>query len=58
MLAKGCKKGIEAAGVSAEILAVLEKNSHRKSQIHFDSFQRWTKCKAVPPSVVEKSSIP
>lgn len=58
MLAKGCKKGVAAAGVSTEILAVLEKNSHRKSQIHFDPFQRWTNAKGTFSVVNKKQRIP
>ena len=58
MLAKGCKKGVAAAGVCAEILAVLEKNSHRKSQIHFDPFQRWTNAKGTFSVIQKKQRIP
>jgi len=58
MLARGCKRGLIAAGVSTEIRAVLKKSIHRKSQVHFDSFQRWTNARGAFSVVEKKQRIP
>ena len=58
MLAKGCQKHLMSASIHVEIRAILEKCIHRKSQIHFDSFQRWTNAKGTFSVVEKKQHIP
>lgn len=41
-LARGCALGLQAAGRSAQVMELLVKRKHRKSQIHFSQFTRWS----------------
>jgi len=40
-LARGCALGLQAAGRSAQVMKLLVKREHRKSQVHFSQFTRW-----------------
>ena len=40
-LARGCARGLQAAGRSVQIMELLVKREHRKSQVHFSQYTRW-----------------
>lgn len=41
-LAKGILKGLRRSGYSCEIIPLLEKTTHLKSQVNFGPFERWS----------------
>ena len=44
-LARGALQGVREAGIDVHYRALLKKTAHRKSQIHFDPFHRWSNTK-------------
>jgi len=44
-LARGALRGAREAGIDVRFEELLTKTAHRKSQIHFDPFQRWNNTK-------------
>lgn len=41
-LAKGCARGLREQGVTAHVGNLLAKAEHRKSQVNFGNFERWS----------------
>jgi predicted amidophosphoribosyltransferase len=44
-LARGALQGVREAGIDVHYRTLLKKTAHRKSQIHFDPFHRWSNTK-------------
>lgn len=40
-LARGSARGLQSAGRSAQVMELLAKREHRKSQVNFSQFTRW-----------------
>jgi predicted amidophosphoribosyltransferase len=53
-LARGALSGVREAGVDVCFEELLTKTSHRKSQIHFDPFQRWNNTKGALQTTKKK----
>ena len=53
-LARGALSGVREAGVDVCFEELLTKTAHRKSQIHFDPFQRWNNTKGVLQTTKKK----
>ena len=41
-LAQGCHRKLSKLGYKAQVVALLEKHAHKKSQVEMDPFERWT----------------
>ncbi len=41
-LAQGCLRKLRELGYKAQVVALLEKHAHKKSQVEMDPFERWT----------------
>ena len=58
-LALGCARGLRNYGLQAQVLPVLQKSGHRKSQINFGPFERWSNTSAAfRVNVAQKKRIP
>ena len=53
-LARGALSGVREAGVDVCFKELLTKTAHRKSQIHFDPFQRWNNTKGALQTTKKK----
>ena len=53
-LARGALSGVREAGVDVCFEELLTKTAHRKSQIHFDPFQRWNNTKGALQTTKKK----